>query len=124
MEEKADYKTDHDKNINSISFSSNWNNKLSCKSFSTIRVRNDKRFIIGNDYSIILKNEPIYIAKIVSISHIEISKLTPAMSYLDTGYSPQEQIKMMATMYKNSIPDINKVMWSFIVLVHQMLSEA
>ena len=84
-----------------IEFSSNWNNKLNAKAFSTIRLTNNAKYHIGNFYCINLRKEPQFIAQLVSISNFILDKITPAMSYLDTGYSPDVQIKLMRTMYKN-----------------------
>jgi hypothetical protein len=106
-----------------IKFSSNYNGKLNCKAFPTVRTRNDKKYITGNDYTIVLDGNPIYTATIISITHFELKGLTPAMSYLDTGYSPKEQIEMMKKMYSKYVADVFKVTWSFIVLTHKLLGE-
>lgn len=110
-------------NLPVIAFSSNFNNKLDCKAFSTIRMRNDARFKLEHDYSIVLKDQPIYVAKIVSITHFRLNALSPAMSYLDSGYDPTGAKKIISNMYSKKGIDVNSVDWSFIVLVHKMLSE-
>ena len=111
-------------NLPTIPFSSNWNNKLDCKAFSTVRIRNDNKYKIGNEYTIILKEQPIFQATIVSITHFSLSALSPAMSYLDTGYSPKEQMKMLEQMYKNKNIAVYNIDWSFIVLIHKLLEES
>ena len=105
-------------NINSISFGTNWNSKLSCSAFSTIRIRNDKKYIIGHEYTIILKEQPIYVARLVCISHFMLDGLSEGMAYIDTGYNKKETIAIIEKMYKNKDIDVHAVTWSHLVFFH------
>lgn len=96
-----------------ITFNYNWNKKLNNDAFTTIRLRNDKKFRVGETYYIDLndKNRKISfgVAIIHDIKYFTIDKLNSFISYLDTGYNVDECKRIIETMYKNSVPPIN---WS------------
>ncbi len=103
-----------------IKYSYNWNNKLNCISWSTIRLRNDKKYQKGDLYENILvdrKQKAVLTkkAKIVNICHFTLDKMTEAMAQLDTGYSLPEAKKIISTMYKNKNIDFATQHFSFIV---------
>lgn len=39
----------------SIKFSYNWNQKLNCKAFTTIRIHNDGKYVVGEIYNVYLE---------------------------------------------------------------------
>jgi len=117
MEDQAKYTSKQIEELPKICFSNNWNSKLFCKYHSTIRLRNDKKYKLDQSYVEICKDSPLGIVKIVSLCHFNLDRLTSNMAYLDTGYNKLETIKMMQTMYKNSIPDVMVVEWSYIILM-------
>ena len=106
-----------------LKFSYNWNNKLYCKSFSTIRLRNDSKYQLDYKFRIWLhtNKEPLDLsfAKVVYIKHIVIDNLTEPMARLDTGYNRDECIKLMKTMYKNIVKDWKTQLLSFMILVKE-----
>lgn len=118
METQTPYTTAQIETLPKVVFSSNYNSKLDCAGWSTIRLRNDKKWHLNNDYAIILKEIPIYVAKLVSIKHFLLELLTPAMSYLDCGYSPKETQELIRTMYKKYNIDWSKQDLSFLVFYH------
>jgi hypothetical protein len=75
--------------LDEIKFSTNWNNKLNNKSFSTIRIFNSNKYIVG--------------AKIEFEKGFYLNQLSMPMAYLDTGYSRNETIEILKKMYKNKI---------------------
>lgn len=90
-------------NLEEIKFSTNWNNKLDNKAFSTIRIYNPKKYIIGYYYKIILKEKYLFDAKIEYEKSFYINELTEAMALLDTGYFRNETIDILKKMYKDKI---------------------
>jgi len=73
-----------------IKFSKNWNNKLNCEFFTTIRKFNKKKYDFYLKYydvvfDVILKGKKICEAKLVDIEKIKLSEITPALLYIDTG---------------------------------------
>lgn len=89
--------------MDEIEFSYNWNNKLDSRCFSTIRIYNPKKYVIGLNYKILLKSNYLYDAKIVYEKGFFINQLSEPMSFLDTGYSKIETIDILKKMYKNKI---------------------
>lgn len=104
-----------------IHFSTNWNNKVTCRAFTTIRLRNDKKYRIGETYSIWLKSgsedKCIGYADIAAIKHFRLAELNDYMAYLDTGYSPDECRNIIRKMYQHKVRNIENATFSFILLV-------
>lgn len=89
-----------------INFSYNWNNKLNCKAFTTVRLRNDSKYFTNNVYSISLTRKDNVIenfnnAKCVAIKHFKLSALTEFIAHVDTGYSKAEFETILKRMYQN-----------------------
>ena len=99
-----------------ISFSHNWNNKLHNKAFTTFRLHNPKKYQIGRYYQIELKGDVLGVAEMMHISTGRLHKINEYASYLDTGYSPDEMIKIIKTMYKNKNIDWDNQQWGWCLL--------
>jgi hypothetical protein len=82
-----------------IGFSYNWNNKLNCKAFTTIRISNAKKYVEGREYWIRLKDDIKSKAIIKAINHFKLDGLNDFISYLDTGYNAKECKKILERMY-------------------------
>jgi len=85
-------------------FSYDWNKKLGNKAFTTIRIKQEKKYIIGEDYKIILQPKNKIpdvkgIASIVDIKYFKLDKLNNFISYIDTGYSISECTQIIKRMY-------------------------
>lgn len=85
-------------NFESLKFSYNWNNKLYCKVFTTIRLPQEK-FRVGNTLSVVLKNDYAGDCEVLSVTKFKLNDLTNGMALIDTGYSKQECIKVISSMY-------------------------
>jgi len=101
--------------METINFSTNWNNKLTNKAFTTIRLHNPRKYYIGGEYQITLKNKPLGVATIKQIHTIKVNQLTMCMCYMDTGYSVPETINIIKKMYPNL--DLNNALFDFCLLV-------
>lgn len=95
--------------IPQIRFSYNWNNKLACKAFTTIRLHNHKKYQPGRVYHIWLKTP----TGIVDYGYAECkkvvtrrkSKLGDWVCLLDTGYPHRETERILTKMYKNKVSE-------------------
>ena len=87
-------------------FSYNWNNKLDCKAFTTMRLSN--YFAIGDEVEIHLNHIKQYDALIVDKRSIKFHNINRFVSFLDTGYSVEECKKVLQTMYKKKNIDWKK----------------
>ncbi len=84
-----------------ITFSYNWNNKLNCNAFTTLRIEQPNKYIVGADYHIVLKKEQIAVARIVNIKSFFLKDLNEFIAYLDTGYSLDKCRQIILNMYPN-----------------------
>lgn len=83
-----------------LNFKTNWNNKLNCKVFSTIRPQiPEKNYKLDKKYEIYLNKEFKGIAKIILLENYHISFLTDIECLLDTGYKKDETLKIIEKMY-------------------------
>lgn len=96
-----------------IEFSYNWNSKLHCKCFTTIRLHNPNKYVIGQRYYICLELLE-FIAEIVNIKQFRLSQLNDYMAMLDTGYGVQETTEIIKKMYPNI--DFENQLFDFILL--------
>lgn len=85
-----------------LNFKTNWNNKLNCKVFSTIRPQRAEDFYkLEKKYEIYLNKEFKGIAKIILIQGFHILALSDIECLLDTGYGKDETLKIIEKMYDN-----------------------
>ena len=90
-----------------IKFSYNWNNKLECKSFSTVRISNENKYRLLAIYQIVMTNKKgeiikdFGLARLQSITSFLLDNVSPAMAFLDSNLSKIDFIGLVSTMYKN-----------------------
>lgn len=101
---------------NVINFSTNWNNKLANRYFTTIRLKNCKKYIIGKSYCIQLQRKFLKNALIEDIKTIYLKDINEFIAGLDTGYSAHETKQMLTNMYSKKVDDINRQPFYFILL--------
>lgn len=86
--------------METINFSYNWNNKLQCHYYTTLRI-NSPRFRENNMYDIILKGKKIHDGRIIKITLLSLDKINEYIGGLDTGYSAEDCKNILTKMYKN-----------------------
>lgn len=107
--------------LQKLHFSYNWNNKLDCKSFSTVRVSNPKKYQLIELYEVTLhvnKDEPfksLGIARLQVINNFYLHQVTPGMSFLDANLSKIDFIQLVEKMYKNKNINFKQTQMSFLV---------
>lgn len=87
-----------------IKFSQNWNKKLNCSAFTTIRRPQPGYFILGESYEVALQGVVVKVAKLIDIIEMPTDLLTETQCRLDTGYSRHETIEIFQKMYKEIPP--------------------
>jgi len=92
--------------MHNIKFSTNWNNKLYCKAFTSIRIHNDNKYIPGELYKVDLELNSITTkemgtARLVEKRIFKLKELNEFIAYIDTGYGKDAVRKILDTMYKN-----------------------
>lgn len=115
--------------MKTLEFSYNWNRKLDCKSFSTVRIENPSKYILLDEYLVILKTKgkgpdiDKGIARLQSISHFFLDKVSPAISYLDANLNVFEFQKLVLRMYKNHNINFQAQRLSFLVFQYIPISQ-
>ena len=84
-----------------LNFSTNWNNKLNCRCFTTIRLHNPKKYFLGARFNVYLKGHFKGVAQVVGVKICTLKDVSEYVARLDTGYSAAECQKMLREMYKN-----------------------
>lgn len=79
-------------------FSYNWNHKLDCNVFTTLRLSD--RFKIGEYVNVECKSLK-FVAQIIDKKTIMLNQINNFVAYLDTGYSVDECRNLLRKMYKN-----------------------
>lgn len=87
-------------NIHVLRFSFNWNNKLGCKSFSTLRLYNEARYVVNTPFQVYLKDQYLGIAELRAVRKTKSTNLNEFVCQLDTGYGVAETQKILKRMYK------------------------
>jgi len=90
-----------------VKFSYNWNKKLDCFAYTTIRIHNPKKYVIGVVYDIHLQSSLIHQAQLITVQQFLLHKLTEGVAMIDTGYNRTETIRIITKMYKSV--DFSKV---------------
>lgn len=109
-----------------LRFTYNWNNKLDCRAFSTIRIPNPK-YKIGKLYRIVWDHgQPDKktdwekgIGEIVLIKRFQLWQLDEEDAWLDTGYSLAETTEILKRMYKNYLEEQGMKSWFQKMVVHK-----
>jgi hypothetical protein len=108
--------------LEKLPFSYNWNNKLSCNVFTSVRLKNDNKYILNNIYEITLRNskENIHIsqgnAQLVLMHHFKLLEVSEGIAMIDTGYTKDKFIELVKTMYKNYKIDFDKHLMTLLFL--------
>lgn len=112
-----------------IHFSYNWNNKLNCKSFSTVRIWNPDKYELLDIYQITLKvsaKQPEVLkgfCRLQAINKFYLSQVTPGISFLDANLSRIDFHDLILKMYKNKNIDFKRTYLCFLVLQYLPASE-
>ena len=91
-----------------IHFTHNWNNKLNCDVFTTVRIENTAKYKPNQLYEITLSKpkskEPTIQgkARILLIQPFYLEKVSEGIALIDTGLSKQKFIDLVHTMYSKT----------------------
>lgn len=74
------------------------------------------KYHIGEIVPIVLNGKTLYQAEIIDKKNFKIDKINNFISYIDTGYSPEETKKILYKMYKNKCIDWKTQLLTFYLL--------
>lgn len=87
--------------MKTIIFTYNWNNKLNCKAFTSIRVSD--AYQVGEQYKVLLKNgkdiHAMGVAQVIAVKTFWLHELNDFISHLDTGYSVDQCQQIIHRMH-------------------------
>lgn len=92
--------------LDELYFSYNWNGKLNCNSFTTIRLANENKYQTGKFLKVFLNKQLFGFYRIIAIKTIQLAGINDWMALLDTGYNAKQCRQIIRDMYKNK-PNIN-----------------
>lgn len=101
-----------------LKFSTNWNNKLNCNACTSIRLKNDTKFIIGAYYQFELKGENSGVWQLVAKKDFQLAFLDEFSAMLDTGYGAQQTANIIKLMYKDKV-DVGKAWFTKLLFVRK-----
>lgn len=81
-------------------FTNNWNNKLNCKCFTTLRLHNQQKYYRGAIKNVMLKDVSKGKAVIVGVQSFMLSQVSEYVARIDTGLNAKECQQMIKSMYK------------------------
>lgn len=103
-----------------LNFSNNWNGKLNCNIFSTIRRHNTAIHYAGRIVDIYDQSTTPakYRGKgeYLHVFPFMLHQLKPAMALLDTGYGVEETKNILRTMYKNKCANVDQELFDYCLI--------
>jgi hypothetical protein len=87
--------------LDKINFSYNWNNKLYCQAYTTLRRYNPNRYKIGDTYDIYLNDVYMHKAMLMDIKKMQFHQIDSFVAYIDTGKDIDEFKSILRSIYKN-----------------------
>lgn len=98
-----------------VNFMKNWNNKLSCDSFTTFRLHNPRKYAIGRCLSIMLNRRRLKDANVVKIKTMKLNQVNEFVARLDMGVDTETFKQEIVKMYENKV-DVWAADWDLILL--------
>ena len=96
-----------------LEFSYNWNKKLDCISYTTLRLANLNKYQIGRKFGVYLNGKYHHDAEIIDVKSVGLDQINEWIARLDTGYSREKCIDIIQKMYKGKPInwEIQKLNW-------------
>lgn len=109
--------TEPDPDLGRIDFAENWNRKLYCDCFTTIR-RASHKYKQYARYNLFFKG--LYIGQVIvlQVQTFPLGKLPPITATLDTGCSPQ-QTRQIFQFYYPDVTDTTEMMLLLLQFTHR-----
>ena len=97
-----------------LDFKYNWNNKLDCPYFTTLRLSD--RFNMFEIIDVTHKGEALCKVRVIAKRSVMLHQINDFIAYIDTGYGVQECKDMIRMMYKyKNIDWTVKPLWFYLL---------
>lgn len=110
--------------MDTLKFNKNWNQKMCCDFYTTIRIHSEK-FQIGKIMETICKikekGREVEIkekAKVVQIKSYRLNDIPDEIFWVDCGMGKRNAIDMIEKMYSKYNIHVHSVKWDVVVLQH------
>lgn len=97
---------------NICEFSTNWNNKLECKNFTTIRLSHR---LVHHSTILVRYQNKYKVCKKIDQKTLKISQFNDWICRLDTGYDVNTTIEILEKMYKFDHTKEDKLFYWFLL---------
>jgi hypothetical protein len=99
-----------------LKFSTNWNNKLECTAFTTLRRHYKSKYVIGE--SLLVSYPGVkFVAIVWDVKRLRVRDLNNYICFLDTGYNVCETKEILKKMYSSDYSD--NMLMDFVLLVKE-----
>jgi len=106
--------------MKTMEFKNNWNRKLDCMAFVTIR---PGKYEVGDEYKIMLKQGKEMIAKgvgeVKQVKRMRVCQLNDYMAYLDSGYSAEVCKGIIQKMYHLESTEVGNFEISLVLIKYK-----
>lgn len=99
-----------------LEFSQNWNNKLDCDAFTTVRQYNIEKQRAGTLFLVVLKKEPVCLAKVIRCMPMRLQDINDALAFVDCGHNAEYLRSVLRTMYKHKVPNLDTAQFAHLTL--------
>lgn len=98
-----------------IPFCHNWNNKLLCNVWSTLRLRNDVKYQLNKAYDIELDGKFYGDCICVFIKHFDFLAITEPLFLMDMGYNLENGRKLLKNLYAHKPIEVEQSQFSYML---------
>jgi hypothetical protein len=88
-----------------IDYYQNWNGKLDNEFYTSIRLNNPAKYVVGRTMAVTLNSKRKHDAKIHDVKTFRLDDITEWVARIDTGLSREECIRLFRRMYENQAID-------------------
>jgi hypothetical protein len=100
-------------------FTCNWNKKLGCDFFTTLRLHNPEKYLPGNKHKILLQENGVWrdygMAEVVSVRILRLHQFNEFICGLDSGCTVDETKNILYNLYKERLKDFNKAEFDLVL---------
>jgi hypothetical protein len=108
--------TEPQKRLEVLEFSGDWNKKLGCQYYTTIRLNNPSKYMVGKQLKVMLSRRLHHIAEVACISELTLGRVSEAMAFIDAGLELPKFKTMFTKMYETKININDNTPLVFVVL--------
>lgn len=91
--------------LGKMEYNRNWNNKLACDCYTSIRLANAGKYKVGRRYGVYLNSKHHHDAILLEVRELTLDQINERLARLDTGYGAKETQDILMKMHRNKFVD-------------------